>query len=206
MYRLTLMHCLVMLGMQARAVGSDDLANALRTGAVQLQAVATGGHMGECLSLTLINTRPVEQRVVVPAGWRFGSRDGTGQDLLVVEDKVVVLAPNGRSSVSCRAFCCEASKMSPMAEDAYDCGGLADEPLVRVARFIAQSGIGDDAAQQAIWAVSDDLTLSAIDRGEPEATQALREFVSGITGRPVPWYTTAFAAPGDRGRRLGSSS
>jgi len=123
--------------------------------------------------------------------------DSTQQDLLVVGDQVLALAPHGRAAVACRAFCCEAGDASPVFSNAFDQGRLADESLVKLAQHLASSSYPEHAMQQAVWTVSNDTPISAIDADEGAATLALRQFVSTLTGRPVPWYTTAFVAPSE---------
>lgn len=171
----------------------SELGRALRTGQVSLTVSGLGGHRGACVRVDAENRTAVPVRYVIPSGWRFGSQDSSLQDLLVVGEQVLALAPNGRASVTCRAFCCEASMGGPGQGSAFTEGALADSALVKLARHLASSSYGDDAAQQAVWAVSDGNPISAIDTDDAAATNALRQFVSTLTGRPVPWYTTAFA-------------
>jgi hypothetical protein len=176
---------------------SVDLGPALHAGEARITATALGGHSGHCLQVNAENltARPVTLRI--PSGWRFGSKDSTQQDLLVVGDQVLALAPNGRASVTCRAFCCEAGDASPSFASAFDEGRLADERLVKLAQHLAASSYPEQAMQQAVWTVSNDNPISAVDADEGAATLALRQYLSALTGRPVPWYTTAFATPAE---------
>lgn len=180
---------------QPLAAERSRLDSLLHLGRIDLQVIGTGGHAGECVEVEVINKLPSRVDLFIPAGWRFGSQDSTIQDLLVVKDEVLALAPHGRTRVTCRAFCCEASMGGPMAGTRFHSGGMASAALVKLAEQLAAGRYADAAIQQAVWAVSDEHPISAIDAGDAAATLALRQLVSGITGRPVPWYTTAFAAP-----------
>ncbi len=186
-----------LITLHAAANTPTDLAALLKGRQLAMTVTGAGGHSGECVNVKLNNLRIDTMRVRIPAGWRFTSQDSTLQDLLVVEDEVLALAPRASRTVSCRAFCCEASMGGPGEGSTFLTGGMAAEPLQKLARFIAEGHFDDDAVQQAVWAVSDGHDLSGIDAGDAQATQALRTFVSTLTGRPVPWYTTSYAPPVD---------
>lgn len=181
------------------------LGDALRAGQVNLVVTGLGGHSGSCVRVAAVNRTAAHMRITIPSGWRFVSQDTALQDLLVVGDHVLALAPNARSVISCRAFCCEAGMGGPGPGSRFDEGALADSALVRLARHLASERYGEQAMQQAIWAVSDGNPISGIDTDDATATQVLRRFVSALTGRPVPWYTTAFA-PAEAGRAFNPSA
>ncbi|MBK8226279.1 MAG: hypothetical protein IPK70_03785 [Flavobacteriales bacterium] len=176
---------------------SADVGAALHAGEARITATSLGGHSGHCLRVEAENltARPITLRI--PTGWRFASLDSTLQDLLVVGDQVIALAPNMSGTVTCSAFCCEAGDASPAFANAFDQGRMADERLVKLAQHLAASSYPEHAMQQAVWTVSDDNPISAVDADDDAATLALRQYLSALTGRPVPWYTTAFAPPAD---------
>ncbi|MBL8001130.1 MAG: hypothetical protein JNL05_04130 [Flavobacteriales bacterium] len=186
-----------LLTLHASANTPTDLAGLLRSRQLAMTVTGAGGHAGECVNVELNNLRTDTLHVRIPAGWRFTSEDSTLQDLLVVEDEVLALAPKATRSVTCRAFCCEAGMGGPGSESTFLTGGMASDPLRKLARFIADGHYSDAAVQQAVWAVSDGHDLSGIDDGDAQATASLRQFVSTLTGRPVPWYTTTYAAPAE---------
>ena len=188
-----------LLAFAALHVSATDigLGAALRSGQVNLTVSGLGGHSGACVRVEAVNRTGEQARITIPSGWRFGSQDSTLQDLLVVGEQVLALAPNGRATVTCAAFCCEASMGGPGAGTSFNEGSLADSALVKLARHMATAGYAEEAMQQAVWAVSDGSPISAIDAGEASTTLALRQFVAALTGRPVPWYTTAFAEAAD---------
>jgi hypothetical protein len=176
--------------------GTVELGAALRNKEVCIAARALGGHSGPCVRVEAENLTGRALALVIPSGWRFASADSAHQDLLVVGEHMIALEPGSRGAIACRAFCCEAYDHSPAPASAFDAGRLADERLVKLALHLAAMAYPEAALQQAIWAVSSGTPLSAIDAGDAAATQRLRQFVAALTGRPVPWYTTAFAAPG----------
>lgn len=175
--------------------GTVELGAAIRSNAVRIAARGLGGHGGACVRVEAENLTGRALALVIPSGWRFVSVDSAQQDLLVVGEHVITLDSGSRGAIACRAFCCEAYDLSPAPASVFAAGQLVDERLVKLALHLAAAAYPEAAMQQAIWAVSSSAPLSAIDAGEAAATQALRQFVAALTGRPVPWYTTAFAAP-----------
>ncbi len=174
---------------------STTLDTLLRAGDVVLTGVATGGHSGRVLVVEASNRRARPITVRIPAGWRFEPEDSTQQHLLLAEEQLMALAPGSSRRVRCRVFCCRASLKSPGTGSRYRRSGLAEERLVRVAEGLARDSFPDGAAQEAVWAVSDGRSLSAIDAKNAHRTDVLRRMVAGITGETIPWYTTRYDAP-----------
>ncbi|MBK8614177.1 MAG: hypothetical protein IPN85_12025 [Flavobacteriales bacterium] len=197
MHPATLSLPVAMLSLHCAANSPTDLASLLRNRQLTMSVKGAGGHSGECVNVSVNNLRSDSLVVRIPAGWRFVSQDSTLQDLLVVEDEVLALAPKAAGTLTCRAFCCEASMGGPDDGSAFTAGTMASEPLQKLARFFTTEHFPDGAVQQAVWAVSDGNDLSGIASDTDESTRRLREFVSTLTGRPNPWYTTTYAPPVD---------
>lgn len=159
----------------------------LRLGHIDIKVTGTGGHSGECVAVEVISKLPSRLEIFIPPGWRFVSQDSSLQDLLVVEEEALALAPRGHARVTCRSFCCEASMGGPGEGARYHSGGMASSALVKLAEHIAAGRYPDSAIQQSVWAVSDGNPISAIDAGDSAATLELRQLVSALTGRPIPW-------------------
>jgi hypothetical protein len=184
-----------LLSLHVAANSPADLSSLIRNKQLSMSVTGAGGHTGESVRVKLNNLGGDPLNVRIPAGWRFVSQDSTLQDLLVVEEEVLALAPKAAGTVTCRAFCCEASMGGPGEGSVFNAGTMASEPLQKLARFIAAERYPDGAIQQAVWAVSDGNDLSGISSDTEESTRKLREFVSTVTGRPIPWYTTTYAEP-----------
>ncbi len=176
---------------------STALDSLLRAGDVVLKGVAMGGHSGRVLMVEATNRRVSPITVRIPAGWRFEPQDSNAQHLLLVEEQLLALSPQSSVRVECRVFCCKAMLSSPGTGLLYLRGALAEEPLVRLAEALARDSFPNSATQEAVWAVSDGRSLSAIDAGSAHRTDGLRRLVAGITGETIPWYTTRYDAPSE---------
>ena len=127
----------------------------VQQGRLVLSAEGQGGHTGDCLKVQFTNTTDKSLSTTLPAGWLFVSDDTTLQDLIVVREEVLALDPGASRSVTCRAFCCEATMGSPSENSLYDSGHQSDAALTALAQFIATNRFPDSAVQDAVWAVSD---------------------------------------------------
>ncbi len=194
--RLLLLPCLLLLlPVCFASEAPPELVDLLRTGEVDLQVTGTGGYSGGCVRVEVRNRRLLPLDVLIPAGWRFVSEDTSLQDLLVVEDALVALAPGAVGSTTCRAFCCEAARSSPGSGSRFDQGAPAGNALQEFARYIGTQRIPDEVVQQAVWVVSDGICIGSVNVGEVDATRALQERLATITGRAIPWYSTQYAHP-----------
>ena len=149
------------------------------------------------MKLELRNISLSDVRTTIPPGWTFVSRDTSVQDLIVVREEAIALAPNAAKTVTCRAFCCEANMGGPGENEAYFSGHQASEKLTTLAVFISKGNYPDDAVQSAVWVLSDGHGISSVNCDHMASIKPLREELSRLSGQPIPWYTTDFTnAPG----------
>ena len=165
----------------------------LEAGAVELEARGLGGHQGECLQVTVANRTARPVTTSIPVGWVFPSAEDPVQDLIVVREELVALAPGGSRLVTCRAFCCEAPNDPPDPGAIYRTGAPGTGELQRVAQAIASGDHPDHLAQHAIWVLSDGHDLAGMGALDGTADDTLRYAVARITGQPPPMYTVRFA-------------
>ena len=169
------------------------LVQLLEEGRVALAAEGNGGHDGECVKVTVQNRGGGRVSTSIPVGWRLVSVNPEVQDLLVVREELVALAGGASVTVVCRAFCCEASGTGPSEGERYKGGHQASEALTAVARAIASGGHPDEAAQHAIWVLSDGHSIAGMGAMDSSRVDSLRLIVSRLSGQPPPRFSMRFA-------------
>lgn len=172
------------------------LERAVNDALVSITAISTGGHSGECLSLTLTNRSDRPIRTSIPPGWLMQNTDPAAQDLMIVDRQPVELAGNSSRTVTCRAFCVESTDGSPEQGIGLRSVGLAQPTWVKLAEHLVKNQVAESDAQTAVWAVANGHDIAGID---PNAT-GLRKFVAELTGRPIPWYAKTYAPTTEEGR------
>jgi hypothetical protein len=95
-------------------------------------------------------------------------------------------------------MCCQAHNSVPTAKFEYSVGYLADSNLIKLARFIDKNKYYTSySAQQSVWVVSDDNSIGSIDDEDKEVKNNLRNFVSKLTGKPIPSYEISYKSGND---------
>lgn len=128
-------------------------------------------------------------KIIVPAGWRMNSVKEEYQDILVTQEHILSLGKKEQKTFEIKGYCCEADHAGPSKGLKYESGKLADKNLVLVATYLNAVKLDDNTNQYAVWAVSNNKPTAHIVGKNDSLTQALRHFVSGVKGEPIPWYT-----------------
>ena len=185
----TVMACVV----HATNAATSSLVELLEQGRIELTPRGIGGHSGECLKVDVKNRSATAIRTSIPAGWVFVSEVEGVQDLIVVREEAIALSPNGRTTVTCRAFCCEASNSGPRENEAFRKGHRAPEKLATLARFVDSLGYEDGIVQSAIWVLSDGHDIGSVGALDSSANDTLRHKLSALSGQPAPRYSVRYA-------------
>ncbi|MBL0126700.1 MAG: hypothetical protein IPP83_04410 [Flavobacteriales bacterium] len=181
------------LSISAVAIEQRSLIELLEHRVIELKPVGLGGHSGECLKVEVRNRSTGPIQTSIPVGWVFTSQEPEVQDLIVVREEVIALGGGASRSVTCRAFCCEASGTGPDVGEAYRNGRPASEKLTAVAMAVARGDFPNGIAQNAIWVLSDGNDIESMGAMDSTAQDTLRLAVSRISGQPVPLYSLKYA-------------
>lgn len=179
--------------LEGEAATYTPLVELLEQGRIEFTPRGLGGHSGECLKVDVKNRTATSIRTSIPAGWVFVSENSDVQDLIVMREEVIALVPNGRSTVTCRAFCCEASRSGPDEDEVYRKGHPASEQLTSLARTVDSLRFTDDIVQSAVWVLSDQHDIASLGALDGTASDTLRNRLSALSGQPSPRYTVRYA-------------
>ncbi len=127
--------------------------------------------------------------VIIPAGWRMNSEKEEYQDILVTHEEVLAMRQNEQKVFVIKGYCCEADHSGPVKGAKYEYGKMADVGLMLLARYLDANKIEENAQQYAVWSVSNNKPTSHITCKNDSLASLLRNFVAGIKGEPIPWYT-----------------
>lgn len=189
----TLTATLMLLSLHATAMDHEALSVLVEAGAIELKPRGLGGHSGESVVVDVHNRTARTLRTSIPAGWLFPSVNEGIQDLLVVRQEVIALAPNGRTSVKCRAFCCEAAQGGPGEREPYHKGRPAPAELIALAQFLDSGDYADDIVQHAVWVLSDRNDIASTGALDGGPNDVLRHRLSAWSGQPAPRYSVRYA-------------
>jgi len=171
-----------------------DILVGIKKGWISVEVKGKGGYSEKSIILSVKNLRKRKIEIFVPAGLVFTSVDSTEQDLVVVQERLLAMGKQQRRKFSLRAMCTQAAHISPDVGSLFRIKGVADAHLKTLADYINQKRSFDDAAQYAIWAVTDDKRVENI--GDSD----LAVFTAQLLGKEIPRYHIVHDQRGRIGR------
>lgn len=153
---------------------------------ISLSAKGNGGHMGECISLTMKNLTQVKQDIEVSPGLIFTDQDSAAQNLMVVNQYLVALMPGTTKTVNVYTMCIELHDYSPNTGDVFVLNREATGHLSALAEMIAKKKYLNSTAQSAVWALTDKSDIGDIYASDTAMAGQLATFISNATGKPRP--------------------
>lgn len=166
------------------------LSEALDKGLVDVSFTAKGGHEGRCIQMDLVSLHKRDIDLSIPAGTHLASDDPSSQDLMMVRAEQTLLAKGGKKRLYIYAVCTQRSNSSPGEDELYAYNGTADGNLLKLADYISTKRYYDkQGAQLAVWILTDGGGLEDLYDDERDVQKDLQQFMSDLTGMPVPWYT-----------------
>lgn len=163
---------------------------ATKKGFIKVNIKGKGGFTGEVIELKIKNLLAKTLKLKLPAGHRLDSKDSTVQDILLVRHEEFFVSAKEEKILNVAGMCCQAHNASPKNKSLFNMGKMADSLLVKMAVFINDNKLYDShTAQCAVWVISDGNRMESISGGDKEMTKKVQEFVSKLTGKPMPAYT-----------------
>lgn len=196
--RLLIPICVVpmLLGMshigKRNVVEEIRIADLLKSGRISLELTALGGYQNKCVELKLLNRSADSTLVLLEAGRKLIAEDSSMQDILVVHEELIHLAPHQEKRLAVTGFCCRAHRSSPAKNTHFQLGPMAPTAWIEVAVHISRSSYSPSAIQSAVWALSDDHSIAAITTSEKGINNPLRSLVAKVKNIPLPWYSIAY--------------
>ena len=187
---------LMLLGMR-NISNRDDLekisiAERLKSGRITVELKSLGGYQNKCVELKLLNRSADSTIVLLEAGRKLMADDSSMQDILVVREELISLAPHQEKRLDVTGFCCRAHRSSPSKNSHFQLGPMAPDTWVEVAKHISQSNYSSSAIQSAVWALSDNNSIAAITTSEKGGNNPLRSLVAKVKNITIPWYSVEY--------------
>lgn len=173
---------------------AQSIETLMQAGKVDAKFTSLGGHSGDCIELSMQNATNDTLQVLIEPGRRLQAADSTDQDILLVKEYRIRLLPKAKMLHKLYGFCCQLHDHSPSKGNAFSVGKMAQSGLLALSRFLASKKIDDNNMQQAIWAISDSISVSGIQRGGTAENAELLKLVCEIRNVPVPWFTTNYGS------------
>lgn len=151
----------------------------------------SSSHYGPCIALELANAGNTELNLSLDYGYRLVPDDSSLQTMMVTKTLFAKLLPKQKKSYRVFAMCTEAHDGGPGADSRFALRNRASGNLLALAELINRKNYQSDAAQNAVWCLTNDYDLQTIFSTDTTMMYTLRRFVANAKGlAPGSIYNT----------------
>ncbi len=149
----------------------------------------SGDYMGKTMSLSVTNISQETLVIKVENGVIFKPEDPKNQPMVIAGEPTLIVPPTKKKSVDVYTFCGNAPRHCPGKDAKYSYGFKASDTLIGVLQFIKNYSLYDDLGQNAVWAITNNHSLSQIYDSQRESiAKDLLALVMRLTSREKPQY------------------
>ena len=176
-----------------------SLKEAIRKGLVKAVIASNPGdtsegfqssYYGPCLAVSLQSVAKTSLQIRIESGQLIETADSSEQRMVITLDRLIVLQPSAKKTFDLFAMCTQMHDRSPGMESQLALGNMAEGNLLSMAQFISLNNFQSQAAQQAIWVITDNNDPGSIYSADKDEMDKLQSMVCTLTGKkppPVPY-------------------
>ncbi|MCW5906568.1 MAG: hypothetical protein KIS94_01830 [Chitinophagales bacterium] len=139
-------------------------------------------HVGPCMAMEIANTSTDDLLLNLEYGYKLEPADSSIQTMMVTQTLMVKLAPKQKKNYRIYAMCTEAHDGSPSEKQTFNLGKRFSGNILSLAELISRKRYQTDAAQKALWCLTDGYELSSIYSDDTTQMYDLRRFVAKVKG------------------------
>lgn len=139
-------------------------------------------HYGPCMAMEIVNSSPEALNLNLDYGYRLEPDDSSLQTMMVTQTLIVKLPARQKRNYRVYAMCTEASDGAPSPLQKFRMAKRANGGLLGVAELINRKKYQNDAAQNAVWCLTDNHDLQSIYSEDTVMMYELRRFVAKAKG------------------------
>jgi hypothetical protein len=144
-------------------------------------------HYGKCLKLKIENKSNTKVDYTIPAGYQLQASDSNYQNLVVTENVFVSVLPKQKVVLPIFAMCTESHDAAPGSEVlTYKPLPQSNQNLSELCQLIAQEKWHNSEAQQAVWCLVEDRSLSRISGFDTAVVRKLQTKIAKLTNKKMP--------------------
>jgi hypothetical protein len=142
----------------------------------------TPSYTGECIQMEVINLTDKDIKVFLEAGQFLNPEDTTVQRMIITKDQMIAIQKKQTKISKAFAMCSQLLNHAPKTDTKFNVGKKAEGKLLELAQLISKNNFQSNAAQSAIWAMTDNDNIYNIYSDNKEETKILRSFVKEAKG------------------------
>jgi hypothetical protein len=119
-------------------------------------------HYGPCMALEVVSLSADDLNLALDYGYKLEPADTTVQTMMVTQSLLVNLAPKQKKNYRIYAMCTEASQSGPNPKMAFKLGHRTYGHLLEMVELLHRKKYQGNAAQDAVWCLTDNHDISSI--------------------------------------------
>lgn len=143
-------------------------------------------HYQKPVSISLKNKTNSTLNIIIENGLMLEAVDSSFQNLVVVKSERIAVAPYANKQMLLQAMCIEKSGMPPADNKMYSILKPASGSLLELSQLIERKQYYNLGAQQAVWCLTDKMSLDEVTTWNFAERNDLLTFLSKATGQPIP--------------------
>ncbi len=142
------------------------------------------GYFSDCMQYTVKNLTTTPLQLTETAGRFLMPTDTNLQRMMVTATTRFALNAGEEKSIPLFAMCTEAGDGSPLSASGFSYGNAATGKLSELVTFIDQKKFQNEAAQSAVWAITDNYSPYSIYDNDTSVMNTLRRYVCKLKNMP----------------------
>ncbi|MFN8322246.1 MAG: hypothetical protein U0T74_06260 [Chitinophagales bacterium] len=143
---------------------------------------AHASHYGPCMAMEIYTTGAEVLKLNLEYGYKLEPADTNLQTMMVTQSLIVKLPPKQRRTYRIYAMCTQAHDGGPSPEASFIMGKRTTGNLLGLAELINRKKYQNDAAQDAVWCLTDNYDVQTIFSEDTAMMYELRRFVAKAKG------------------------
>lgn len=141
-------------------------------------------HWGPCMAMEIVNVSADNLLLNLEYGYRLEPADSSIQTMVVTQTLMVKLLPRQKKNYRIYAMCTEAHDGSPSEKQTFHLGKRFSGNILNLAELINNKCYQTDAAQNALWCLTNNYEISSIYSDDTAQMYDLRRFVAKVKKLP----------------------
>lgn len=146
----------------------------------------SSSYWGPCINFSIKNLTSSPISVQLEPGMFVVADDSTMQRMMIIDNSTLMISANKSKQTKVNAVCSQMFKSAPAQDIAFQSKGSAGGDLLGLAKLIATHKFHSYAAQNAVWALTDNNDIESIYCDNSAEMDTLRKFISNVKHIPMP--------------------
>jgi len=168
-----------------------NLTEALEKGVAEIGDIEISGERKLKIRVKNLSSRK-DIRIKFTPGLQFASQDTSEQDQVLIRGGNYLVRAGRHIAPSFPTFCTQSNYLGAGEGSMFALKTSGNDQLLALAEYLNTHRYLGDAAQHAVWVITNDHDLRGLHLDDKSKALQLQSFVAELTGKPLPAYTVRY--------------